>query len=197
MINDSVYLSISNVASDNSLINMSGRDGHYHGVDKNVETNINFQKVRQILKSLMIVTQWILQDFLAAKANHGTFTMLADLAPNIPLYRPLKRELSIVLGASWQGTTHTVPDFSKLIKRMMDKVEDIELNVFEAGRGTSKLTVDILAKGGDMLSGKGMDSFRKRWKLWAEGGVEFEEEDDDIAMLRRGTHPDEDLANEN
>jgi hypothetical protein len=27
---------------------MSGRDGHYHGVDKNAETNINFQKVTYI-----------------------------------------------------------------------------------------------------------------------------------------------------
>ena len=79
---------------------------------------------------------------------------------------------------------------------MTDKVEDKELNAFEAGRGTSKLTVDILTKGSDMLSGKGMDSFGKRWKLWAEGGVEFEEKDDDIAMLHRGTHPDEELANE-
>ena len=69
---------------------MSGRDGHYHSVDKNAETNINFQKVRYILQSLVIVTRQIVQDFLAAKANHGTFTMLADLAPNIPLYRPLK-----------------------------------------------------------------------------------------------------------
>jgi hypothetical protein len=45
------------------------------------------------------------------------------------------------------------------------KVKDIQLNAFEAGCGTSKLTVDILAKGSDMLSGRGMDSFQKRWKL--------------------------------
>ena len=32
------------VVRDNSLINMSRRDRHYHGVDKNAETNINFQK---------------------------------------------------------------------------------------------------------------------------------------------------------
>jgi hypothetical protein len=31
---------------------MSGRDGHYHSVDKNAETNINFQKVCYILESL-------------------------------------------------------------------------------------------------------------------------------------------------
>jgi hypothetical protein len=30
---------------DNLLINMSGHDGHSIGVDKNAETNINFQKV--------------------------------------------------------------------------------------------------------------------------------------------------------
>jgi len=137
------------------------------------------------------------QDFLAVKANHGTFAMLADLAPNIPLYRPLKRELSTVLGAPWQGTTHTVPDFSKIIKRVVDKVKDVDLDAFQAGRATSKLTLDILAKGSDMLSGSGMNSFRKRWKLWAEGGVAFEEEDDDIAMLRRGSHPEEDTNGDN
>jgi len=69
MTNNEVYLSISNVVRDNSLINMSGRDGHYHGVDKNAETNINFQKVRYILQSLVIVTQWIIQDFLAAQSK--------------------------------------------------------------------------------------------------------------------------------
>jgi hypothetical protein len=35
-----------NVMWDNLLINMSGRDGHYIGIDENAETNINFQKVR-------------------------------------------------------------------------------------------------------------------------------------------------------
>jgi hypothetical protein len=176
---------------------MSGRDGHYHGVDKNAETNINFQKVTYIPIHLAFVPYSASQDFLAAKANHGTFAMLADLAPNIPLYRPLKRELSIVLGAPWQGTAHTVPDFSKVIKRVANKIEDIDLNAFEAGRGTVKSTVDILVKGSGILSSKGMDSFRKRWKLWAEGGVAFEEEDDDIAMLRRGTNTVEDSNDDN
>ena len=133
---------------------------------------------------------------MAAKANHGTFSMLADLAPNIPLYRSLKRELSVVLGAPWQGKAHTVPDFSGIITQVANKVEDVDLNVFEAGRGTSKQTVDILAKGSSLLGGKGMDSFRKRWKLWAEGGAEFDNEEDDIAMLHRGTHTNEDPDNE-
>ena len=171
---------------------MSGCDGHYHGVDKNAETNINCQKVTYILKNLAFVPYSSSQDFLAAKANHGTFAMLADLAPNIPLYCPLKRELSAVLGTPWQGTAHTVPDFSKVIKRVASKIKDIDLNAFEAGHGMERSMVDILVKGGGMLSGKGMDSFRKRWKLWAEGGVAFEEEDDDITMLRRGTEDSND-----
>ena len=153
------YHIFSNVVRDNSLINMSGRDGHYHGVDKHAETNINFQKVTYILKHLTFVPYSALQDFLAAKGNHGTFAMLADLAPNIPLYHPLKRELSTVLGAPWQGTAHMVPNFSKVIERVANKIEDIDLNAFEAGCGTVKSTVDILVKGGGMLSGKGMDSF--------------------------------------
>ena len=122
--------------------------------------------------------------------------MLADLAPNIPLYRSLKRELSVVLGAPWQGKAHSVPDFSRIIAQVSDKVEDVDLNVFEAGRGTSKQTIDILAKGSSILGGKGMDSFRKRWKLWAEGGTEFEEEEDDITILHKGTHSEEDPDNE-
>jgi hypothetical protein len=39
---------------DNLLINMSGRDGHWIGVDKNAETNINFQKVSPHPRSLAI-----------------------------------------------------------------------------------------------------------------------------------------------
>ena len=138
---------------------MSGHDGHYHGVDKNTETNINFQKVTYILKHLAFVPYSASQDFLAATANNRMFAMLADLALNIPQYHPLKRELSTVLGAPWQGTAHTVPDFSKVIKQVANKIEDIDLNAFEAGRGMEKSTIDILVKGGGMLSGKGMDSF--------------------------------------
>jgi hypothetical protein len=41
------------VVRDNSLINMSGCDGHYHGVDKNAETNINFQKVSYAVQYLI------------------------------------------------------------------------------------------------------------------------------------------------
>ena len=35
---------------------------------------------------------------------------------------------------------------------MANKVEDVDLNVFEAGCGTSKQTVDILAKGSSLFS---------------------------------------------
>ena len=86
------------------------------------------------------------------KANHGTFTMLADLAANIPLYCSLKWDLSVVLGTPWQGRAHTVPGFLGIITQVANKVEDVDLNVFEAGCGTSKQTVDILAKGSSLFS---------------------------------------------
>jgi len=172
---------------------MSGRENHYHGVDENAETNINHQKVPLLLALIhtTLVLTNLSQYFLAAKAIHGTFDMLADLAPNIPLYQPLKCQLSEVLGAPWQGTDHTVPDFSKPIQQVINKINDVELDEHQEGWNLSRQTVDILSKGGDMQSGNGLNSFRKRWKLWAEGAVALEEEDDEIAMLRRGLHPDE------
>jgi hypothetical protein len=47
-----------------------------------------------------------------------------------------------------------------------------------------------MSNGSDMQSGNGLNSFPKRWKLQAEGAVALEEEDDEIAMLHRGLHPD-------
>ncbi|KAF7976464.1 hypothetical protein HWV62_6721 [Athelia sp. TMB] len=172
-----------NVMRDNSLINMSGRDNHYTGVDKNAETNINFQK-----------------DYLAAKGVHGTFDMLANLAPNIPLYRRLKRQLAGVLGTPWGGTSHTVPDFTKAINQVMNKIRDVQLAEFQTGRTTPKLTVNILQKGGETLQNSAISSFQKRWRLWAAGKVDLEDpegpEEDDIEMLRQGSAPEQDGDNE-
>ena len=39
----------SNVMRDNMLISMNGRDNHFTGVDLNIEHNINYQKVRNLL----------------------------------------------------------------------------------------------------------------------------------------------------
>lgn len=125
---------------------------------------------------------------MEAKGIHGTFDMLANLAPNIPLYRRLKRKLATVLGAPWGGTSHTVPDFTSDINQVMNKIRDVQLAEFKVGCTTSKLTVNILQKGTETLRNSGISSFQKRWWLWAAGEVDLDDpeavgEEDDIIML--------------
>ncbi|KAG0694634.1 hypothetical protein DFH29DRAFT_778355, partial [Suillus ampliporus] len=105
-----------NVMRDNILINVSGHDGHAVGVDKNCEQNINFQK-----------------NWFAAKGVHGTWDQLGDLAPNISIYCPLRRQFAKAMGNSWSGTTHTSPNSSKSIKKVMSKAMEQNLHVHMPG----------------------------------------------------------------
>jgi len=79
---------ITNVIRDNILINTSGRENHYEGVDHNAEKNIKFQK-----------------GCFESKGLYASWEGLSDLAPNIPLYRYLKKQFTEFVGAPYQGTT--------------------------------------------------------------------------------------------
>ncbi|KAG0692100.1 hypothetical protein DFH29DRAFT_784210, partial [Suillus ampliporus] len=105
-----------NVMHDNMLINISGHDGHAVGVDKNCKQNINFQK-----------------NWFTAKGLHGTWEQLGDLAPNIPIYHPLKHQFARYMGSSWGGTTHMTPNSSMSIKKVTSKAKEKNLHVYTPG----------------------------------------------------------------
>ncbi|KAJ7864688.1 hypothetical protein B0H13DRAFT_1899019 [Mycena leptocephala] len=73
-----------NVMRDNAIISTSGRS--YVGVDKNIEFNINFQK-----------------NYFSSKGVHGSWDLLSDLAPNVPIFRRLKTQFGDFLGKCATG----------------------------------------------------------------------------------------------
>jgi hypothetical protein len=61
------------VIHDNILINTSGRENHYQGVDHNAEKNIKFQKVCAIDKCKQMINSQFYRIILKAKGTtpHG------------------------------------------------------------------------------------------------------------------------------
>ncbi|RDB22299.1 hypothetical protein Hypma_010669 [Hypsizygus marmoreus] len=148
----------------NSLISVTGHVGHCVGVDKNAEFNINFQK------------HWY-----AAKGIHATWEQLANLAPNVPIYRTLKKQFTQFMGAPWQGTSHTDVSCSKLVLKVKEKAEEFQIHLPDVPKRakTTRPTVDVIMKGKEVLQESGLKSFAKRYKAWVEDGEAFEIEEDD------------------
>ena len=125
----------------------------------------------------------IVQAFHLSKGLHATWDQLADLGPTIPILRPLKTQFTRILGAPWQGTTHTDPDVTPLLHRVASKAKDLELHIRKPKRITKKRTVDILAKGREELQKKGMKAFSKRWAAWIRGTGMVEDDEDEIPVI--------------
>ena len=113
---------------DNMLISIRGKDGHFMGVDLNIEHNINYQKVNQFnrLYFISINVQHILQKFFAGKGVHGTAKHLSDLSPVVPIYRPLKEKFCRI-AEHYNGTKHTIPDTKIHLTKLRSKIEETRL----------------------------------------------------------------------
>jgi hypothetical protein len=133
------------------------------------------------------ISLMFLQAYALAKGLHASWEQLGDLSPTIPILCPLKTQFSRILSAPWQGTTHTDPDIASLINRVASKARSVDLHLRKPNRETKKRTVDILAKGHDMLQSKVMKAFTKRWEVWIAGTGVFEEEEDDIPVITSDT----------
>ncbi|KAJ7216920.1 hypothetical protein C8J57DRAFT_1040772, partial [Mycena rebaudengoi] len=68
-----------------------------------------------------------IQSYFASKGVHGSWDLLADLAPNIPIFRRLKTQFGEFLGAPWQGTHHLKVDTSDQEKKVKLKVKEFQL----------------------------------------------------------------------
>ncbi|KAJ7891051.1 hypothetical protein B0H13DRAFT_2530311 [Mycena leptocephala] len=106
----SFKISETNVMRDNAIISTSGRS--YVGVDKNIEFNINFQK-----------------NYFTSKGVHGSWDLLSDLAPNVPIFRRLKTQFGDFLGAPWQGIHHTKVNTNDQVAKVQSKMSEFELHL--------------------------------------------------------------------
>lgn len=87
--------------------------------------------------------------------------------------------------ASYQGSSHTTPDTSHLVRKVADKVRDLELQKFIPGReGNAKVkkTINILARGEEQLKSSSLATFNKKIRILIEGGV-FEDEVDTLPPI--------------
>lgn len=114
---------------------------------------------------------------------HGTWDQLSDLAPNIPIYRPLKRRFAVFMGSAYGGTTHTNPDSSTSVKKVSLKAMEHNLHIYIPGRKTKRDVKDILLDGSSQLKLKGIDTFTRSYKAWVNNTAAFPEDDDDIEAL--------------
>ena len=107
------------------------------------------------------------QDYFKGKGMHASWEGLSDLAPNIPLYRCLKKQFMEFVRPPHQGTSHSAPDVSSLIYRVCDKAQELNLHIFKAGRQDTSgfRATDILAEGAHELQKKGMRLFAKQNKV--------------------------------
>ncbi|KAJ7663218.1 hypothetical protein DFH06DRAFT_929198, partial [Mycena polygramma] len=69
------------------------------------------------------------KNYFASKGVHGSWDLLADLAPNVPILRRLKTQFGEFLGAPWQGTHHTKVDCSEQINKVKMKMREYRLHL--------------------------------------------------------------------
>ncbi|KAI0039255.1 hypothetical protein FA95DRAFT_1477495, partial [Auriscalpium vulgare] len=90
-----------NVMRDNMLINMSGRDGHWTGVDENIEHTIKQ-----------------LQQFYVSRGVRASWDELSNISPASHIFASLKKTFRTTIGVGYKGSSHTDPDTSPLVRRV-------------------------------------------------------------------------------
>lgn len=74
------------------------------------------------------------------------------------------------MGSSYQGNSHTTPDFSDDVWELITKNSELETLKYIKGRKASANTVDVIAAGYKNLCEKGIKVFAKRYKDFIRGG---------------------------
>ncbi|KAI0042500.1 hypothetical protein FA95DRAFT_1525335, partial [Auriscalpium vulgare] len=150
---------------DNMLINMSGHDNHWTGVDENIEHTIK-----------------LLQQFYANRGVRASWDELANISPASHIWSRLMKTFRTAIGASYRGSTHIEPDTSALVLRVAAAAKDWSLLVPDRKRKAKKRTVDVFRVGLDRMgqtSKNPLTEFHRKRRAW-EAGAEMEPEQDDI-----------------
>ncbi|KIK40278.1 hypothetical protein CY34DRAFT_87623, partial [Suillus luteus UH-Slu-Lm8-n1] len=120
--------------------------------------------------------------WFTTKGVHDTWDQLGDLAPNIPVYHPLRYQLAKAMGNSWSGTTHTSSNNLLSVKKVMSKAMEQNLHVHMPGCTVNK-HAKYLLNGSSYLKSKGFDMFMRSYTAWVNHSAAFPEENNDIETL--------------
>jgi hypothetical protein len=183
---------------DNMLIDMSGQ-GHWTGVDENMEHNINIQVVRVFPTQATLFIKCVhCQNMYSARGVKGPWSNLGDISEGVHIWRPLVKNLRTALGVGWIGSTHTDADTVPVVLKARDKARDESLLAEEASGKQIPLTKDVLALGLSKLSAphKGtLAAFHNRRHAQASGGdVEIEIDEVEVPAATRDEEFEHDIV---
>ncbi|KAG2044371.1 hypothetical protein BDR03DRAFT_849365 [Suillus americanus] len=133
---------------DNALINLTGLEGHCMPIDLNIEHHIKFLKL-----------------FFSAKGVYSTWDRLGDISATIALLQNIKKQVGRALGITYHGLNHTTPNTSSSVWKVANKLNELELHVFNPDRKENdsiKPIVDVLTEGKWKLKSSTLVSFNKK-----------------------------------
>ncbi|KAF8579860.1 hypothetical protein K439DRAFT_1620247 [Ramaria rubella] len=123
------------VVQDNILINLTGHDAHWIGVDLNQEHHIRCLKV-------------IVQSHFLHQGLKADWELVANISPASGVLRALDKQFVLTLGVPYQGMKHTTPGNSFSVMLICNKCAERQVCTMQGnGRKASKVTQDIIAWG--------------------------------------------------
>ncbi|PPQ69090.1 hypothetical protein CVT24_000134, partial [Panaeolus cyanescens] len=152
-----------NIMRDNSLINVSGLDGQWMGVDRNIKHLIGD-----------------LKELLQAKGSEKTWDrLLGNASASIHLIKVVKKRVARTLNSSYQSKTPVPPNLDHLVWLVADEVRNGGLDIYDENRPKSSKTravPDVLAVGEHKIKSSSLASFNRSLQSFV---TQSEEESDD------------------
>jgi hypothetical protein len=161
------------------LINMSGIDNQWMGVDMNIEHLINFLKV-----TIFVVrdqrTYLLNQTVFTSKGVHVSWDRLGDISVASNVLRATKKRLGGELKTIYRGRTHKQPDLSKSVQKVFRMT--VEIGLLNSSSSDDSIDpkygiVDVLEAGEKSLKSSTLESFNKRVRHLAAGILTTDDDD--------------------
>ncbi|PPR02842.1 hypothetical protein CVT24_002320 [Panaeolus cyanescens] len=152
------------IMRDNSLINVSGLDGHCMGVDLNIE---------HLIKEL--------KELLEAKGDESTWDRLGNISASIHYIKKVKERVARTMSSSYQSKTHTTPNTDHLVWLVADDIRDKKLDVYHTNRQFNSKTTpigDALAIGEQKLKSATLATFNRKVQAMVSGQLYVDAEED-------------------
>jgi len=165
------------------LVNPSGLEGHWMGIDMNIEHFIGYLKVSSIISFKGTLTCW--EQFLfSSKGLYAGWDTLGNISAAIEYLQKIKKQVGLAL-RGYRGSSHTTPDTSSLVWKVANNVKEAELLLFKIHRehhpnSDAKSVLNLLDEGEKKLRSSSLKTFNKKIHALNEGydTSSFEEVDE-------------------
>ncbi|KAG2110649.1 uncharacterized protein F5147DRAFT_526263, partial [Suillus discolor] len=136
---------------DNTLVNLTGLEGHCMPIDLNIEHLIKF------LKACIL--------FFSAKGIYSTWDCLGNISATVSLLQNVKKQVGKALGIAYHGLNHTTPNTTPSVWRVANKINELGLHTFNQDRKENdsvKPITDVLAEGEQKLKSSTLSTFNRK-----------------------------------